>query len=96
MLAKDSLGRTLTDVLGAAQHIAFARKAPTKVATFGYPALAPFNGESIYQCGPNRLGRTARVGGAGPSPGGISCGPTAGARGGPWLRARRPTPALCG
>jgi V8-like Glu-specific endopeptidase len=88
VLAKDGLGRPLTDVLGAAQHIAFARKAPTKVATFGYPALAPFNGESIYQCGPNRLGRTARVGGAGPDPLGISCSQTAGASGGPWLRER--------
>jgi V8-like Glu-specific endopeptidase len=88
VLAKDGLGRTLTDVLAAAQHIAFARKAPTKVATFGYPALAPFNGESIYQCGPNRLGRTARVGGAGPNPLGISCSQTAGASGGPWLRER--------
>lgn len=88
VLVRDGLGRTLTDVLGAAQHIAFARKAATKVATFGYPALAPFDGESIYQCGPNRLGRTARVGGAGPAPVGISCSQTAGASGGPWLRDR--------
>jgi V8-like Glu-specific endopeptidase len=88
VLAKDGLGRTLTDVLAAAQHIAFSRKAPTKASVFGYPALAPFNGESLYQCGPNRLGRTGRVGGTGPDPIGISCSQTAGTSGGPWLKDR--------
>jgi V8-like Glu-specific endopeptidase len=88
VLAKDGLGRTLTDVLGAAQHIAFGRKAPRKAAVFGYPALPPFDGESIFQCGPNRLGRTGRVVGTGPDPVGISCSQTAGASGGPWLQDR--------
>jgi len=88
VLAKDGLGRTLTDVLGVAQHIAFARKAPTKAAVLGYPALPPFDGESLFQCGPNRLGRTGRVGGTGPDPVGISCSQTAGTSGGPWLRDR--------
>ena len=85
VLVKDGLGRTLTDVLGAAQHIAFSRKAPTKASVFGYPALPPFDGESLFQCGPNRLGRTGRVGGTGPDPVGISCSQTAGTSGGPWL-----------
>ena len=88
VLAKDGLGRTLTDVLGAAQHIAFSRKGPAKASVFGYPALAPFDGESLFQCGPNRLGRTNRVGGAGPNPVGISCSQTAGTSGGPWLFER--------
>jgi hypothetical protein len=88
VLAKDGLGRTLTDVLGAAQHIAFGRKAPTKASVFGYPALAPFDGESLFQCGPNRLGRAGRVFGAGPDPVGISCSQTAGTSGGAWLRDR--------
>ena len=88
VLAKDGLGRTLTDVLGAAQHIAFARKAPTRIASFGFPAAPPFNGESLYLCGPNRLGRTGRVGGSGANPMGISCSQTAGTSGGPWLRDR--------
>jgi hypothetical protein len=88
VLAKDGLGRTLTDVLGAAQHIAFARKAPAKASVFGYPALPPFDGESVFQCGPNRLGRTGRVGGSGPDPVGISCTQTAGTSGGPWLKDR--------
>jgi hypothetical protein len=88
VLAKDGLGRTLTDVLGAAQHIAFARKGPTRSATLGYPAAPPFTGELLYQCGPNRLGRTGRVLGSGPDPMGIACRQTAGASGGPWLRDR--------
>jgi V8-like Glu-specific endopeptidase len=88
VLAKDGLGRTLTDVLGVAQHIAFSRKAPTRAAVFGYPALPPFDGESLFQCGPNRLGRSGRVGGTGPDPVGISCSQTAGTSGGPWLTER--------
>ena len=88
VLARDGIGRTLTDVLGAAQHIAFARKAPTRSALVGYPAAAPFDGESLFQCGPNRLGRTSRVLGSGPNPMGIACSQTAGASGGPWLRDR--------
>jgi V8-like Glu-specific endopeptidase len=88
VLARDALGRTLTDVLGVAQHIAFSRTAPTKAAVFGYPGLPPFDGESLFQCGPNRLGRTGRVSGTGPDPIGISCSQTAGTSGGPWLRDR--------
>jgi hypothetical protein len=88
VLAKDGLGRTLTDVLGVAQHIAFGRKAPTKASVFGYPALPPYDGESVFQCGPNRLGRAGRVGGTGPNPVGISCSQTAGTSGGPWLKGR--------
>ncbi len=88
VLARDGLGRTLTDVLGVAQHIAFARRAPTRIAPFGYPALPPFNGESLHLCGPNRLGRATRVGGAGADPMGVSCNQTAGASGGPWLTGR--------
>lgn len=54
VLARDAAGRTLTDVLGVSQHIAFPRRIRDKVRMIGYPLAAPYNGEAMMQCGPQR------------------------------------------
>jgi hypothetical protein len=94
VLAKDALGRTLTDALGAAQRIAFPRKLPARAANFGYPALDPFNGESLYRCGPNWLGRFQQTLGSGPFPLAIACRQKPGSSGGPWLVSTDPATGI--
>jgi V8-like Glu-specific endopeptidase len=57
VLARDAAGRTLTDALGVSQHIAFSRRVRGRVRMIGYPAHAPYTGEQLMQCGPQRAHR---------------------------------------
>jgi V8-like Glu-specific endopeptidase len=54
VLARDAAGRTLTDALGFSQHISFPHRVRSKVRLIGYPLAAPFGGEHMTQCGPQR------------------------------------------
>jgi V8-like Glu-specific endopeptidase len=54
VLARDPAGRTLTDALGVSQHIAFSTRVRRPVRVLGYPAHAPYTGEQMMQCGPQR------------------------------------------
>ncbi len=85
VVARDRSGRTLRQVVGAAQHIAFGRPPSHPVWALGFPAARPFNGERLWACGPHTLGRLSFIRGPGPVPGAMLCDMTPGASGGPWL-----------
>jgi V8-like Glu-specific endopeptidase len=85
VVARNRSGRTLAQVVGAAQHIAFGPAPSRRVWALGFPAAKPFNGQRLWACGPHSLGRLAFIPGPGPVPGAMRCDMTPGASGGPWL-----------
>ena len=86
LIARDSAGRTLRQVLGGAQRLSFAGITGGRTQVMGYPAGGIFSGnDRLVGCGPRPIGRVV-FGGSGPNPVGIACGMTQGASGGPWLQ----------
>ena len=79
-------GQTLTDTVGAS-GVAFNQNRGLSYTAFGYPAAAPFDGESLQSCTGSA---TADPYGQSTSQG-ISCGMTGGSSGGPWFIGSGPT-----
>ncbi|MFC8364473.1 trypsin-like serine peptidase [Streptomyces griseorubiginosus] len=81
-------GKSLEETVGSALPVDFAAPAVPRVRTItasGYPAAAPFDGESLYQCQdrPGRLSLNA----ADPTMYRIGCTMTGGSSGGGWVAA---------
>ncbi|WP_344929745.1 hypothetical protein, partial [Streptosporangium carneum] len=73
-------GRHLAEVAGA-QDIAFGGARGRQAHGFGFPADAPYDGESLVYCaGPVRADPHGQTGDQG-----LRCDMTAGSSGGPWL-----------
>lgn len=72
-------GKHIADAVGT-QSIAFNTARGQNVHSFGYPALAPFNGRTLYAC--QDQARQDTHGGTGQ---GIDCDMTEGSSGGPWF-----------
>jgi len=75
-------GKEIQEVLGGGRGIAFKESANQDYRAFGYPALAPFNGQVPYLC---RSGSSGRDNSFNPPTIRISCDMTAGASGGGWV-----------
>jgi hypothetical protein len=92
-------GQTLFDAVGGGQGISFNRAAKLTYWSFGYPAGAPFNGESLHYCRSPLIRRDspvnvriwrgqnyqARTRIAGPARIEINCNMTGGSSGGGWI-----------
>ncbi|TCR23184.1 hypothetical protein [Streptomyces sp. BK205] len=81
-------GKSLEETVGSALPVDFAAPAVPRVRTItasGYPAAAPFDGESLYQCQdrPGRLSLNA----SDPTMYRIGCTMTGGSSGGGWVAA---------
>ena len=87
VLARDSEGRGIQDVVGA-RGIAFNQSRNQNFVAFGYPAVSTvfrtFNGQILYSCTSPRIGDDNPPG-AGPNPMEIDCDMTGGASGGGWV-----------
>jgi V8-like Glu-specific endopeptidase len=75
-------GREIQEVLGGGRGIAFNESTNHVYRAFGYPALAPFNGQVPYLC---RSGSSGRDNSYNPATIRISCDQTGGASGGGWV-----------
>jgi hypothetical protein len=76
-------GRTLQSVVGA-RGIGFDQSRDQTYNLYGYPKLAPFDGESEYRCRSADRG-TDVPGGTGPNTIRAACDMTGGASGGGWI-----------
>ncbi|WP_217237359.1 serine protease [Streptomyces sp. AC555_RSS877] len=81
-------GKSLEETIGSALPVDFKAPAVTKVASItatGYPAAAPFDGQTMYQCQdkPGRLSISAPD----PTMYRIGCTMTGGSSGGGWVAA---------
>lgn len=72
-------GGTLSDALGA-QGITFGRGPGLTTTSYGYPAAAPFDGQTRRSCGPGTTIRDPY----GSQTQGLKCDMTGGSSGGPW------------
>lgn len=72
-------GRHLTDMVGAS-GVAFSQPKALSYTLYGYPAGAPFDGETLQKCS-GKAGKDPY----GTSDQGVSCDMTGGSSGGPWL-----------
>jgi V8-like Glu-specific endopeptidase len=79
VLHPNSTGQHIADVVGT-QTISFTQPRGAYTYTFGYPALAEYDGESLYYCRDNLVPDTQ-----GTHDQGMRCTMTEGASGGPWL-----------
>ncbi len=89
-VAPDREGRRLQDVLGAAARIYFNPPRDLLVSSFGYPAGAPYTGDTLYRCDSRASNYRPRgsVGGQnlnGPPMFWIGCSMTSGSSGGGWF-----------
>src|SRR5688572_613919 len=75
-------GREIQEVLGGGRGMAFNESTNHVYRAFGYPALAPFNGQVPYLC---RSGSSGRDNSYNPPTIRISCDQTGGASGGGWV-----------
>lgn len=73
-------GQSLTDVVGS-QGIAFNQPRGEQVYDFGFPAAAPYNGESLIYCSGVTIDDFLLS-----SDIGLACDMTGGSSGGPWFR----------
>ena len=80
IVAPSASGVSVEDAVGAF-GIALFEKLRQNWRAYGYPALAPFNGEGLFTCD----SPTVAVIEDDPPPIGISCDMTGGASGGPWV-----------
>jgi len=78
VVGRNGSGQALADVVGA-QGIGFNQARGQQTYAFGYPAAAPYDGESLQYCAgvvrDDLLGSTDQ---------GLTCGMTGGSSGGPW------------
>ncbi|MBV9951114.1 MAG: trypsin-like serine protease [Acidimicrobiia bacterium] len=77
-------GQTLRAAVGRL-GFAYNQAQPKHYNAFGYPATAPFNGETMQQCASSFGHNDTRIGGTGATPFAIGCDMTGGASGGPWI-----------
>src|SRR3954451_4556233 len=77
-------GQTLRAAVGRL-GFAYNQTQPKHYNAFGYPATAPFNGETMQQCASSFGHDDTRIGGSGATPFAIGCDMTGGASGGPWI-----------
>ena len=84
ILNKNSAGRGIQDVTGS-EGIAFNQGYLQHVVDFGYPAAAPFNGETEQLCLASFEEQDPFIGGSGSLPWGIGCDQTGGSSGGGWV-----------
>lgn len=79
-VVREKNGRSLTDVVGG-QGIAFNQQRGQQMYAFGYPAAAPYDGESLIYCSgevrDDLLGLSDDQG--------MTCDMTGGSSGGPWF-----------
>ncbi|MFC9289616.1 trypsin-like serine peptidase [Streptomyces sp. NPDC057052] len=83
-----SAGKSLEEMVGSALPVDFAAPAVTKVKSItatGYPAAAPYDGQTLYQC-QDRPGRLS-LNGTDPTMYRIGCTMTGGSSGGGWVAA---------
>ncbi|MFC5929419.1 hypothetical protein D6T64_19700 [Cryobacterium melibiosiphilum] len=73
-------GSTLSDTVGAST-VAFNQSRGLGYTAYGYPAMAPFNGESLQTCGGGAIADPY----AQTQSQGIPCDLTGGSSGGPWF-----------
>ncbi|MET9504982.1 hypothetical protein ABZY42_25250 [Streptomyces sp. NPDC006622] len=81
-------GKSLEEMVGSALPVDFAAPAVTKVKSItatGYPAAAPYDGQTLYQC-QDRPGRLS-LNGTDPTMYRIGCTMTGGSSGGGWVAA---------
>jgi V8-like Glu-specific endopeptidase len=77
-------GQTLRAAVGRL-GFAYNQTQPKHYNAFGYPATAPFDGETMQQCASSFGHNDTRIGGAGATPFAIGCDMTGGSSGGPWI-----------
>jgi V8-like Glu-specific endopeptidase len=80
----NSSGQTLRAAVGRL-GFAYNQTQPKHYNAFGYPATAPFNGETMQQCASSFGHNDTRIGGSGATPFAIGCDMTGGSSGGPWI-----------
>ncbi|MEU8653888.1 hypothetical protein [Streptomyces sp. NPDC048737] len=81
-------GKSLEEMVGSALPVDFAAPAVAKVESItatGYPAAAPYDGQTLYQC-QDRPGRLS-LNGTDPTMYRIGCTMTGGSSGGGWVTA---------
>lgn len=86
VVAKDSQGRTLAEVVGG-RGIGFNQPRTQQYTSFGYPAVQPpleFTGGRMFRCD-SPLGGTDNPPGGGPATNWISCDMNGGSSGGGWV-----------
>jgi V8-like Glu-specific endopeptidase len=81
VMAPDSTGRLLTNVVGGS-GVAFNEDSGEYYTSYGYPASAPFNGETLRSCAGTATPDTINTA-FGTQ--GIPCDMNGGSSGGPWL-----------
>ncbi|WP_307831892.1 trypsin-like serine peptidase [Prauserella cavernicola] len=84
VMNENASGQSLTQVVGS-YPIAFNLARGLNYTSYGYPAGAPFNGESLYSC--SGTARQDTVGGSQDQ--GLTCDMTGGSSGGGWLTGGR-------
>ncbi|WP_116952193.1 trypsin-like serine peptidase [Jiangella endophytica] len=83
VMNENSSGQSLTGVVGS-YPIAFNLSRGLSYTSYGYPAAAPFNGQTLYSCS-----GTARNDPSGLQTQGITCDMTGGSSGGGWITGGR-------
>lgn len=83
VMNENASGQSLTDVVGS-YPIAFNLSRGLSYTSYGYPAAAPFDGQSLYSCS-----GTATQDPYGSNDQGLSCDMTGGSSGGGWLTGGR-------
>lgn len=81
-------GLTLEEAVGGASPIAFNQDSSQYYTAYGYPAAAPYDGETLETCS-----GYAQDSPVTPSTFGIPCSMTGGSSGGPWFMGSGPTGA---
>ena len=84
---KGGSGKSLEEMVGSALPVDFAAPAVAKVESItatGYPAAAPYDGQTLYQC-KDKPGRLS-LNGTDPTMYRIGCTMTGGSSGGGWFR----------
>ncbi|KWW99893.1 putative secreted protein [Carbonactinospora thermoautotrophica] len=89
-VAPNRAGQRLQDVLGAGARIYFNPPRDLLVSSFGYPAGAPYRGDTLYRCDSRVSNYRPRGSVAGQDLNGppmfwIGCGMTSGSSGGGWF-----------
>ena len=84
IIRPNSSGQLLVDVVGG-RGIAWNQSAEQAFKSFGYPAVALFDGSKLFVCESDFGMRDTWVPGSGPDPIGIGCDMTGGSSGGGWM-----------